>query len=143
MSLSKEAVALLKNNAELITEIKLAYDCEIKTWKQFIESHTSQPVRFKDFHGNEVRDGEKYWCVRQGYTIFRAQCDYTSGLNSIELTYFSTEQAAKDWIELNQPCELSVNEIVEWWFNKSEENNTMRDAQNDLLKLIKAKKQLK
>lgn len=140
--LSEKAVNLLRTNAEEFKEIMKEYWHGMGYYDvdSFIKLHTSPPVRFKDFHGNEVAKGSIYWFVMEDYTLYKAMCDNKSGIDPL-CKYFSTEKAAKDWIELNKPCELSVNDIVEWWFNKSEENNTMREAKNDLLELIKAKKQ--
>lgn len=119
MSLSKEAVALLKNNAEEVKEILYSYaDCGVFTItaaekvNNFLKLHTTEPVRFKDFHGNEVAKGSYYWFVMEDYALYKAICDDNSGQDSL-CTYFSTEQAAKDWIELNKPC-LSVQDVLKW-----------------------------
>jgi len=135
MALSKEAVALLKNNADEVKEIVREYHSSPKTLDLFIQSHTTPPVRFKDFHGNEVRDGERYWFVNKSMQIGVNKADGYNGGNGY-LTYFSTEQAAKDWIELNKPCNLSVNEIVNFI---APDGILKRDYVNELLEIIRKK----
>ena len=110
MSLSDKAVALLKNNAEIREILSLLLNEPIID--DFIKIHTSPPVRFKDFHGNEVRIEQRYWFVDRYLNITSSICHETSGMEPSH-TYFSTEQAAKDWIELNKPC-LSVQDVVDW-----------------------------
>jgi len=114
MALSEKAVALLKENAEVVKEITLAYHGNVYGWKKFVEANTTSPVRFKDYHGNDVRDGEEYWFVTRNFELFYIDsCDEFSGKDNHD-KYFSTESSALEYIKLNKPCELSVNEIVDF-----------------------------
>ena len=111
--MTDKAKELLRTNSEDVREIVHTFHRYEFTFDSFVKEHTTTTVRFKDFHGNEVRDGEMYWFVMGDFTLVHSTiCDFTSGKDS-DCTYFKFQQAAKDWIELNKPCVLSVNEIIQ------------------------------
>jgi len=141
-NLSKEAVALLKNNAE-VREILSLLLSEVVV-DDFIKLHTTQPVRFKDFHGNEVMYGDIYYTAhRTKFTFCGWECTYNTEQPCELFHYFKFEPDAKDWIELNKPCGLSVNEIVEWagtYYNESPDKKRFEEEwTKNILELIRKK----
>ena len=142
--MTDKAKELLKTNAQglkdLLNDSAFRNMVSTEPWSfdSFIKLHTTPPVRFKDFHGNEVRDGEWYWVVEKiNFNPYKGVC-YSSSETTEGMYYFSTEQAAKDWIELNKPC-LSVHEVLEWLMDENENPKRREIFTKELLEIIRKK----
>lgn len=78
----------------------------------FIKRNTLKPL-FTTEDGKQIFEGDRFYTVKkEKYYLDVWNCVASEKGNVSDLVYFSTEQAAKDYIVMNKPC-LSVNDICE------------------------------
>ena len=113
----------------------LEIGCEPST--EYWEEITEKSVLFITEDGVDIRENDTYYYVDDYWEIFFIQkAVSTSGRNGF--IYFSTKQAAENYIICNKPC-LSFNDVWNIGDNKSSDNNYIVISKKQLKELAKTK----
>lgn len=106
---------LVREFATKVTESFLNKYKPLPNLEDFKLEKIKQPL-FTTTDGKDIYDNDLYWTVDSLFTIWysgAASEIFDSGKNK-SCKYFSTEEAAKEYIVMNKLC-LSVNDFVSLW----------------------------
>ena len=126
---------IFKNNSHPITKFELILNntklrVQSKNWYLSIENiEKSKPILFTTEDGVDIKEGEKTYRVSKNSYLVSFH-KYES--NKDEAKYFSTKEAAEEYIILNKPC-LSLNEVKDIIYNFNR-NKSKYDALKELVK---------
>jgi hypothetical protein len=93
-----------------------------------------KPVLFTTHDGADVREGDRVWYFNQGYKLWDSKADPKFHNDEQRFHYFSTKEAAEEYILMNKPLNLSIREICN--FQGSMDSVFLEDY---LKKLVKSK----